>query len=157
MSVTLFFKVLVQMEMEMNLRLSRSHPVWVKAGSSGIRKAYVTLWNFLIIAFLFLWPSRRKSWSGFRATLTKRQNERMVSVFTALAPQGKRRKKICFYGVFSLFIFFPRNGIMLSLAVFISHLDKPSRTMEYNWNIHGPTIPFSQASTATLCPSRMSA
>lgn len=51
MSVTLFFKVLVQMEM--NLRLSKSHPVSVKAGNSAIRKVYVTLWNFVIVAFFY--------------------------------------------------------------------------------------------------------
>lgn len=59
MSVTLFFKVLVQMEM--NLRLSKNHSVSVKAGNSAIRKAYVTLWNFLIIAFFFISVTIKKA------------------------------------------------------------------------------------------------
>lgn len=41
------------MEMEMNLRFNKNHPVLVEARSSGIKKAYVTLWNFLIITSYF--------------------------------------------------------------------------------------------------------
>lgn len=55
----LFFKVLVQMEMI--LRLTKDHPVPVKARNSGIERTYVALWDFLIITFLFLQPSRRES------------------------------------------------------------------------------------------------
>lgn len=62
MSVTLFFKVLAQMEM--NLRLSKNHSVSVKAGNSAIRKAYVTLWNFLIIASFFYFCDHQEGKAG---------------------------------------------------------------------------------------------
>ena len=46
-----FFKVLVQMEM--TLRLTKNHPVPVKAKNSGIERAYVMFGDFLIITFFF--------------------------------------------------------------------------------------------------------
>lgn len=45
----LFFEVLVQMEMI--LRLTKNHPVPVKAKNSGIERSYLALWDFLIITF----------------------------------------------------------------------------------------------------------
>lgn len=44
-----FFKVLVQMEMI--LRVPKTHPIPVKAKNSGIEWVYILLWHFLITTF----------------------------------------------------------------------------------------------------------
>lgn len=81
-----FFKVPVQMEMEMNLRFNKNHPDLVEARSSGIKKAYVTLWNFLIITYFCNHQEGENLLSAGLASETQRLRNKMRKWFQFSPP-----------------------------------------------------------------------
>lgn len=95
-SVTMYVHIYIIQKLEIILRLSKTQPVPVKAEDSGIKGAYIMLWSFINYYFFISSIIKKGKFaqcqSGFRDTGSER--EKMASVFTALAPKGKRRKKL---------------------------------------------------------------
>lgn len=96
------------MEMEMNLRFNKNHPDLVEARSSGIKKAYVTLWNFLIITYFCNHQEGENLLSAGLASETQRLRNKMRKWFQFSPPWLPRERG-------------ERNTLFLYCFVFLFH------------------------------------